>query len=95
MQKCGMRNSQGWAAYVLGEAAFIKRFDHLAGRDLPGLRLQHGDLHQRGHAGSRVAGPVGAPRAGREAVHVERWSLDRVAVGPTEAEIDAALLPLI
>lgn len=94
-QKIGMLNAKGWAAYLLEGDALIKRY-----RWDP--QAQYADMGCNTEAFTdantievETLGPLTTVAPGDYADHPELWLLEKVACGHTEAEIDAALLPLI
>jgi hypothetical protein len=95
MQKCGMRNSPGWAAYVLDDMVFIKRFDAILGATYPDYGCNTELFTNADMLEVESLGPLTRLEPGADVIHVERWRLERAAIGLSEAEIDAALLPLI
>jgi hypothetical protein len=95
MQKCGMLNSRGWAAYVLDEAVFIKRFAAIAGATYPDYGCNTELFTNADMLEVESLAPLTRLEPGADTIHVERWSLDRAVIGSSDAEIDAAMLPLI
>lgn len=94
-QKVGFMNTQGWAAYVRAGEVFLKRFafDPRARYADLGCNLEvytNGDMLEL-----ETLGPLSRLAPGAAVEHVERWYLFPVAVGETEAELDAALSALV
>ena len=94
-QKFGCLNTRGWAAYVLGDTVFLKRY----GGDLERPYADHGcntevftnaDMLELETLGHLVTLPPGGA-----VEHHEDWWLFRAEVGATEDAIDAALRPLV
>jgi hypothetical protein len=95
MQKCGMANSHGWAAYTLGDQVFMKRFTPVSGATYPDFGCNtelftNGDMLE-----VESLGPLARVEPGGSAEHAEQWALARATIGSSEDEIDALLLPLI
>ncbi len=97
-QKIGVANKQGWAAYYLPDALFVKRFAYVEGATYP----DYGSNNEVFTAGSFIEVESLAPLArlapGEWAEHVEHWYLfDGVQLGggDGEAALEAAFGPLI
>ncbi|MDB5099813.1 MAG: hypothetical protein JWM80_4234 [Cyanobacteria bacterium RYN_339] len=95
MQKCGMQNSLGWAAYALDEQVFMKRFALLPDATYPdhGCNTEiftNGDMLE-----VESLGPLAKIEPGGSVLHVEHWALARATIGVTDDALDADLLPLI
>jgi len=91
-QKLGVLNKQGWAAYVLGETLFVKRFGYEEGARYP----DYGCNNEVFTAGSfmEVESLSGLRELepGEAVEHVERWSLvGGFAAGDAEDDLDAAV----
>jgi hypothetical protein len=94
-QKVGFLNTQGWAAFARGEEVFLKRFafDPRATYADLGCNTEiytNGDMLEL-----ETLGPLTRVAPGATVEHVERWYLFRAALGPSDAELDAALVPLL
>src|SRR5205823_1760453 len=94
-QKCGMRNSLGWAAYTLGDALFIKRFGFEPGAVYADFGCNTELFTNADMLEVESLGPLTRLDPGGDVLHIEHWSLSRAEVGATDAAIDAAILPLI
>jgi hypothetical protein len=95
VQRVGALNTRGWSAYTRGEDVFIKRFDYH-----PFATYPYFECNSELFANDRVLevnsfGPLTKLAPETSLAHVEHWFLERVAVGASDAEIDAALLPVI
>jgi hypothetical protein len=94
-QKVGFLNTQGWAAFARGEEVLLKRFafDPRATYADLGCNTEiytNGDMLEL-----ETLGPLTRLAPGAAVEHVERWYLFRAAPGQTDAELDAALAPLL
>lgn len=94
-QKIGFMNTQGWAAYARGEDLFLKRFafDPQATYADLGCNLEvytNGDMLEL-----ETLGPLASIAPGAAVEHVERWYVFTAALGETDAELEAALAPLL
>lgn len=94
-QKVGFMNTKGWAAYALGEDLFIKR----CGCD---LNARYADLGCNVETFTNedmleveTLGPLTKLAPGDSVDHVEIWTLNKVAVGESEAEIAKKVEPLV
>lgn len=94
-QKFGVLNTRGWAAYVLGDAVFMKRY----GGDLERAYADHGCntevFTNQDMLELETLGPLATLPPGGHVDHVEDWWLFRAEVGTTDDAIDAALRPLV
>jgi hypothetical protein len=95
MQKVGMRNTLGWAAYTLNHEVFIKRF----GCD-PTARYPDFDCNTEVFTNGDMLeveslGPLASMAPGASVTHVEHWFLEKAEIGQSDAEIDSGLLPLL
>jgi len=95
-QKIGLMNKQGWGAYQLGGTLFVKRFAYDENATYP----DYGCNCETYTAGAFIEveslSPTHRLEPGASAEHLERWSLFKnVETGTTEADLDAALSPLI
>jgi len=92
-QKIGVANKQGWAAYLLGETLFVKRFGYEEGASYP----DGGCNNEVFMAGSFIEveslSPLKLLAQDEAAEHEERWSLfNGVKTGAGEEGLDEALL---
>jgi hypothetical protein len=94
-QKVGMLNAKGWAAYVLGGEAFIKRYPGDPQATYADMGCNTESYTDAEILEVETLGPLTRIEPGSHADHAEVWAVERVECGPTDAEIDAALLPLV
>lgn len=95
-QKVGLLNKQGWVAYALNNEVFIKRFGYQEGAAYPDYGCNFETFTNADMLEIESVGPLTKLAAnGGSVEHVETWHLFRADVGKTDAEIDAALLPLV
>jgi hypothetical protein len=94
-QKIGMLNAKGWAAYVLGGEVFIKRYPGDKHATYTDMGCNTESFTDAEILEVETLGPLTRIEPGGHADHAELWSLERVACGETDTEIDAALLPLL
>jgi len=95
-QKAGLLNKQGWAAYVLNGAVFVKRFPFLDTLPYPDYGCNT-ELYTDGAILEvETLGPMTPLAAhGGSVTHVEHWGLFKAAIPEDETGIDDALLPLV
>ena len=94
-QKVGMLNSKGWAAYLLGGDAFIKRYACEPGASYPDMGCNTETYTDPDMLEVETLGPLTRLEPGAHVDHLESWLLARVDCGPDDADIDAHLLPLV
>jgi hypothetical protein len=94
-QKVGMLNTRGWAAYLLDGEAFIKRSSYRPGATYPDMGCNAETYTDPEMLEVETLGPLTRLDPGAHADHRESWLLARVECGPSDADIDAALLPLV
>jgi hypothetical protein len=94
-QKIGMLNAKGWAAYVLGGEAFIKRYPFDKQATYADMGCNTESFTDADILEVETLGPLTRIEPGSYADHAELWSVERVDCGPTDADIDASLLPLV
>lgn len=94
-QKVGMRNSLGWAAYVRGDEVFLKHAAFDPGATYPDFGCNTELFTNAEMLEVESLGPLAFIQPGGTVRHVEHWFLHRASVGPDEASIDGALLPLV
>jgi hypothetical protein len=84
--KIGVDSAQGWAAYLLGDTLYTKRFAHEAGRPYPdgGATIEIYSSHE--FLEVENLGPLTTIRPGEEIVSREDWWLfDGVRIGTDES----------
>lgn len=95
MQKVGMLNTLGWAAYALGDQVFIKRYGFDVFASYPDFECNTEIFANGEMLEVETLGPLRKLAPDASVSHTEHWYLARATVGETEDAIDAALLPLI
>jgi hypothetical protein len=95
LQKVGMMNTPGWAAYQLGPTLFLKRFRHQSGAVYPDYGCSTETFTNADMLEVETLGPLLTLAPGETATHREDWFLYDTEVGTSEAELDARLLPLV
>jgi hypothetical protein len=95
-QKIGVRNSKGWAAYVLEDDVFIKRHPFDEGAEYPDFGCNAEIFTQPEFLEVESLGPLTrlAPNGG-SVEHVEHWFLFKGEIGDEDKEIDESLMPLV
>ena len=94
-QKVGMLNAKGWAAYLLGGDALIKRYPYDLGANYPDMGCNTETYTDSSTLEVETLGPLTRIEPGAQADHPETWLLTKVNCGPSDADIDAQLLPLV
>jgi hypothetical protein len=94
-QKFGIRNSLGWAAYVLDGITFIKRFPFEESARYPDLDCNFEVFTNDAILELESLGPMTRLDPGRSVEHREEWFLFPANVGESEPAIDRDLLPLV
>jgi hypothetical protein len=96
-QKIGVGNRQGWAAYSLGGALFVKRFPYRDGAAYPDLGSNCEVYTQAGFMELESLGPLARLRPGEGTEHVETWELltADLAAASTDAILEGLLKPLL
>jgi hypothetical protein len=94
-QKVGLLNSKGWAAYVLGSDALIKRYPYQAGANYTDMGCNTETYTDPEMLEVETLGPITRLEPGAHVDHPESWLLARTDCGSGEADIDAKILPLV
>ena len=94
-QKVGFLNSKGWAAYVLGGDAFVKHYPYNAAAQYADMGCNTETYTDPDMLEVETLGPLTRLEPGAHVDHVESWLLARVDCGPSDADIDASILPLV
>lgn len=95
-QKIGVRNSLGWAAYVLKDDVFIKRYELKADVTYPDFGCNTESFTNDEMLELETVGPMTTLKAEGGAVeHTEHWFLFKEKIGKSDADIDAKMLPLV
>jgi hypothetical protein len=94
-QKAGLLNSKGWAAYVIGGEALIKRYPYVAGATYTDMGCNTETYTDPDMLEVETLGPLTRLEPGAHVDHAESWLVAKVDCGPTDADIDAQILPLV
>lgn len=94
-QKIGILNRQGWAAYLIGGDALIVRYPYDPAATYADMGCNTETYTDPEMLEVETLGPLTRMEPGALVEHVESWSLVKVDCGPADADIDAALLPLV
>ena len=94
-QKAGLLNSKGWAAYVIGGEALIKRYPYVAGATYTDMGCNTETYTDPDMLEVETLGPLTRLEPGAHVDHAESWLVAKVGCGPTDADIDAQILPLV
>jgi hypothetical protein len=94
-QKVGLLDKQEWAAFVLGEDVFIKKFAFDENATYPDYGCNAETFTNNEFIEVETLGPLSTLKPGSGIEHVERWTMAKAKVGTDEASIDAVLLPLV
>lgn len=94
--KVGLRNGQGWAAYVLGGDVFVKRYALDPQATYPDYGCNTETFSNAEILEVETLGPMTKLAAqGGQVEHVEHWFLFKADIPEDEASIDKNLLPLV
>ena len=96
--KLGSFNKNTWAAYSLGSELFIKRVDAAdSPKDYPDMGCSFETFTNADFLELETLGPMKHLKPGATVEHVEHWTLHKnVRLRDfTDAELDAAVLPLV
>ena len=97
-QKLGSFNKNTWAAYSLGSELFIKRVDAAdSPKDYPDMGCSFETFTNADFLELETLGPMKHLKPGATVEHVEHWTLHKNVRlrDVTDAELDAAVLPLV
>lgn len=94
-QKVGLLNKQGWAAYLLNGDALIIRYPFDPSATYADMGCNTETYTDPEMLEVETLGPLTRMEPGAHVEHVESWTLAKVDCGPADADIDAALLPLV
>jgi hypothetical protein len=94
-EKVGLMDKQGWAAFVLGDDVFIKRFSFDENATYPDYGCNAETFTDNQFIEVETLSPMSTLEPGAGIQHVEHWLLTKASVTADEASIDAALLPLV
>ena len=92
--KIGAGNKQGWMAYHVEGALFLKRFPHEEGAVYPDYGSNAEIYTQRSFIELESLGPLRKLEPGASVTHVERWFLFKdIALPAGDAETETVLAP--
>ena len=95
-QKVGIADKQGWAAYAHNKTLFVKRFAYNGKGTYPDCGCNCETYTAGAFVELETLGPMQHLEPGEAAEHIERWQLFAdVQLGDDEADIEAALTPLL
>ncbi len=94
-QKVGLLNSKGWAAYTLGGDVLITRYPYRAGANYADMGCNTETYTDHDMLEVETLGPLTRLEPGAHVDYSESWLLAKVDCGPTDADIDAHILPLV
>jgi hypothetical protein len=94
-QKVGLLNTKGWAAYLLGGDAFIKRYPCDPAATYADMGCNTETYTDPDILEVETLGPLTRLDPGAHVDHVESWLVAKLECGPSDAEIDAKLPPLV
>jgi hypothetical protein len=94
-QKVGFLNKQGWAAYLLGGDALILGYGCEPGATYADMGCNTETYTDPEMLEVETLGPSTRLEPGGGVDHVESWTLAKMECGPSDAEIDAVLLPIM
>lgn len=94
-QKVGFLNKQGWAAYLLGGDALIIRYPYDPRATYADMGCNTETYTDSEMLEVETLGPLTRLEPGEGVDHVESWTLAKLDCGPSEAEIDEKLLPIV
>ena len=93
--KMGLAQREGWAAYVVGPYAFVKRFPWIDGAKYPDGGVNFETFSNEEFLEVETLGPLVTLRPGQSTRHVETWRIFRkVPHIASEADADRHIRPL-
>lgn len=95
LQKVGMLNSLGWAAYALGADVFLKRYAADLEARYPDFGCNTEAFTNADMLEVETLGPLARLEPGGSVEHVEQWYLYRAELGTSEGDLDETLRPLV
>lgn len=94
--KVGVANHEGWLAYARGGHIFIKQHKHFDGMTYPDFGCSAEVFTNDRMLELETLSPLRKLEYGESLEHIEHWFLFRdVEIGESEAEIEAAIKPLL
>ncbi len=94
-QKAGVLNTRGWAAYLLGDDAFIKAYPYTPGAIYPDMGCNTELFTDPEMLELETLGPLTRLEPGAHVDHVEMWLLAKVPRGEDDEYFDEHLVPLV
>jgi hypothetical protein len=95
-QKIGALCKLGWAAYLLGEQLFVKRFPYEPGALYPDYGCNFETYTAGNYIELESLAPLTRLEPGASAKHVERWFVfDGIEAGLTDAALEENIEPLV
>lgn len=94
-QKIGAGNTKGWAAYILNNEVFIKRFRYDPNRTYPDKGCNCEFYTEPGFLEIESLGPLARLAPGATVEHFERWRLYKGEVSSEESALDRILIPFV
>jgi hypothetical protein len=96
-QKLGLFNANTWAAYLVHDDLFLKRYQAEPGKTYPDFGASFETFTNAEFLEIETLGPMTRVEPNGSATHVERWSLVRNVKLPSfsDAELDKVLPPLL
>ena len=94
-QKVGALNSKGWAAYLLNDDVFIKRFPCIEGATYPDMGCNCEFYTEPGFLEIETLAPLTQLPPGSTVSHPENWYLGTYKNNLDEAALKEILLPLL
>lgn len=94
-QKFGLKNTLGWAAYVLGDMTFIKRFPFDQTARYPDMDCNFEGFTNDAILEMETLGPMTRLDPDASVEHAEEWFLFCTKIGEDESAINRELLPLV
>lgn len=93
--KIGVYNHQGWAAYLRGDTALIKRYRTDPTSRYADLGCNTEIFTNESMIELETLGPLVRLEPGAETVHIEDWSIIQATVGETDDDLARDLFPLV
>lgn len=93
--KAGLLNTAGWAAYVLGGEVFVKRCGFDAAGTYADMGCNNETYTDPDFLELETLSPLTKLEPGASVEHDEQWLLARRDCGPTDEDVDQAILPLL
>ncbi|MDI6827209.1 MAG: hypothetical protein QME62_01850, partial [Armatimonadota bacterium] len=95
-QKIGVLNKQGWAAYLLRDLLFVKKFPFIKGATYPDMGCNCETYTDGMFMEVETLGPLVKLDPGASTEHVEEWFLFKnIKAEITDASLDAVIKPIV